>query len=98
MSIIPSLEDIAYLSSNSIQFLHTFFDFILNCISITPAFFLFISITVIIIMVIVLYMAKPVPGSEGISDIPGAIYIPPTYYGEPVPGNKMPSKYDPSKY
>lgn len=96
ISNTPSLEDITSQTSNFIEFLHTFFDFIINYISITPVFFLFICITAIIITAIIVHMATPVPGSEGISDIPGAVYIPPTVFGESIPDNKMPGKYAPN--
>lgn len=50
----------------------------------------------VIILGVILFMdIKPVPGSEGISNIPGSIRIPPTNYGEPIAENKMPGKYRP---
>jgi len=92
MAIHPEIEN---FSLSFIEFFEKFYLVILNCILNTSPIIYFILITVFIILVIIFLYANgdPVPGTQGISQIPGAVYIPPYVYGQPVPGNRMPGRY-----
>jgi hypothetical protein len=101
LSFLQSIEgyiflDIAHFKLNCIQYLDIFYPLNLYYLSNIPLVLYFIPIAVVIILGVILFMdIKPVPGTEGISNIPGSIRIPPTNYGEPIPENKMPGKYRP---